>query len=103
MSLPPREAWIEIKAVGLPNGKEYGRFPHGKRGLKYQSGNAARRGHGSLPPREAWIEINMAFIACHTFTRSLPPREAWIEITKEHHNKKYHLSLPPREAWIEIS
>ena len=34
MSLPPREAWIEIGPKRCLTVKAFGRFPHGKRGLK---------------------------------------------------------------------
>ena len=34
MSLPPREAWIEISAATLEVISPLGRFPRGKRGLK---------------------------------------------------------------------
>ena len=57
MSLPPREAWIEI------------------------AGNSVTLNVSamSLPPREAWIEI-MTISIYATKEESLPPREAWIEI-----------------------
>ena len=56
-SLPPREAWIEIGHHLLAEGRSTGRFPHGKRGLKYPEREALREALVSLPPREAWIEI----------------------------------------------
>ena len=37
-SLPPREAWIEIRAKGKRGEREWGRFPRGKRGLKFLTG-----------------------------------------------------------------
>ena len=56
MSLPSREAWIEIRLA-----------------------DALHVDEGSLPPREAWIEIFPSGL--HTTPGwSLPPREAWIEI-----------------------
>ena len=56
MSLPPREAWIEM--------------------WRY-----ARQAHlaPSLPPREAWIEIK-SIVFPERPAGSLPPREAWIEM-----------------------
>ena len=57
VSLPPREAWIEILTTQ--------RNPYGLE---------------SLPPREAWIEMPCKFISWSALSMSLPPREAWIEI-----------------------
>ena len=58
LSLPPREAWIEITT--LPDGMYYEVT--------------------SLPPREAWIEIERNLVHIHLVQLSLPPREAWIEM-----------------------
>ena len=55
-SLPPRGAWIEIYAQGMP-----------------------RKFTRSLPPRGAWIEICGCFQKFRR-ARSLPPRGAWIEM-----------------------
>ena len=104
MSLPPREAWIEISGVyNLPACLFHGRFPRGKRGLKYSNNQPAPFEATSLPPREAWIEIGK-YDSKIFFKMSLPPREAWIEIFPCIRIKKSRRtgSLPPREAWIEI-
>ena len=64
-SLPPREAWIEIRLHG----------------------SGRKKPVTSLPPREAWIEILSAVGMLPKAELSLPPREAWIEIenyVKEH-------------------
>ena len=58
LSLPSREAWIEI--INLESRK-------GRRPL-------------SLPSREAWIEIIIKTALFSSEETSLPPREAWIEI-----------------------
>ena len=78
-SLPPREAWIEIKYRKLSSGLMIGRFPRGKRGLKSKLTWHRQVPHVSLPPREAWIEIQIPR-AQISRSVSLPPREAWIEI-----------------------
>ncbi len=58
---------------------EQGRFPQGKRGLKYWYFTNFPTVALSLPAREAWIEIPISTIlSC--FLKSLPAREAWIEI-----------------------
>ena len=77
-SLPPREAWIEIKLTKVLGKKDE-----------------------SLPPREAWIEISSRQM-CLRQSMSLPPREAWIEILSLRFFARLSSSLPPREAWIEI-
>ena len=59
MSLPPREAWIEIVRIADDGGVYGGRFPRGKRGLKFTVNEAAEIYGMSLPPREAWIEISV--------------------------------------------
>ena len=56
VSLPPREAWIEIGVVA-----------------------SFCVITTLLPPREAWIEISAARYLSPPVL-SLPPREAWIEI-----------------------
>ena len=44
LSLPPREAWIEILRQAFQLQKLYGRFPRGKRGLKWNTDlNADKR------------------------------------------------------------
>ena len=43
VSLPPREAWIEIMLHPEESGQPGGRFPHGKRGLKYAGPGFRRR------------------------------------------------------------
>ena len=57
LSLPPREAWIEITISSAMRLIAPGRFPHGKRGLKSKIVDISTAGKPSLPPREAWIEI----------------------------------------------
>ena len=78
-SLPSREAWIEILPyISIPD-VCLGRFPRGKRGLKFPCRSAFRRAHRSLPSREAWIEIHES-VGVRFSEGSLPSREAWIEI-----------------------
>ena len=79
-----------------------GRFPHGKRGLKYDFPAFELVLKLSLPPREAWIEIIASMTAAAQKTPSLPPREAWIEMHSATAFSQCPRSLPPREAWIEI-
>ena len=55
-SLPPREAWIEIVAVNVILAFNC-RFPRGKRGLKLHHRPRGQGHQKSLPPREAWIEM----------------------------------------------
>ena len=57
VSLPPREAWIEIYFSYSFLKRLIGRFPRGKRGLKCHLYGTAPAARESLPPREAWIEI----------------------------------------------
>ena len=82
MTLPPREAWIEIALSWRWWTNTTGRFPRGKRGLKFS----------------IYKLLVIVFV-------TLPPREAWIEITpgKRPASPPHGLTLPPREAWIEIS
>ena len=72
MSLPPREAWIEIPPFWWPSVKKM-----------------------SLPPREAWIEIHLSVSSSQDFA-SLPPREAWIEIHLGQGNRLQYPSRFPR-------
>ena len=80
MSLPSREAWIEIDGEELVASLHGGRFPRGKRGLK--------------------LNPSMLFVS---FPMSLPSREAWIEIGTQGPCDRPALSLSSREAWIEIN
>ena len=57
MSLPPREAWIEMLEPRPQTLLSVSRFPHGKRGLKLDGVKEDQIEKMSLPPREAWIEI----------------------------------------------
>ena len=57
MSLPSREAWIEIDGEELVASLHGGRFPRGKRGLKLNPSMLFVSFPMSLPSREAWIEI----------------------------------------------
>ena len=71
-SLPPREAWIEMKPYLthlLENGR---RFPHGKRGLKFPRHVHPPAGYASLPPREAWIEIPISTVAARVASVASP-------------------------------
>ena len=101
VSLPPREAWIEMLPELLFLPPPQGRFPRGKRGLKSGRSLALWGFLRSLPPREAWIEIR-CFLYFSRTLMSLPPREAWIEIIYRGRSPVRASSLPPREAWIEI-
>jgi len=57
VSLPAREAWIEMP-LGLSIRDLYcSRFPQGKRGLKSLMDAIHYIFYLSLPAREAWIEI----------------------------------------------
>ena len=60
-SFPPREAWIEITVDDVGEVLRKGRFPRGKRGLKYGIANVADLYNLSFPPREAWIEIGKGY------------------------------------------
>ena len=102
LSLPLREAWIEITGFQGLKRMLQGRFPCGKRGLKCRQTGARRFRKMSLPLREAWIEID-GTVTYIMLPRSLPLREAWIEIEFVKSKMKYAvMSLPLREAWIEI-
>ena len=57
MSLPSREAWIEILNYNQVGLRRPGRFPRGKRGLKFVNDDYWGDEEKSLPSREAWIEI----------------------------------------------
>ena len=59
MSLPLREAWIEMRMLAFQLRSRLGRFPCGKRGLKCHIGSKGLGLGRSLPLREAWIEINV--------------------------------------------
>ena len=59
LSLPPREAWIEIPLKIRKGSHIKSRFPRGKRGLKLNERKAYASLERSLPPREAWIEIRL--------------------------------------------
>ena len=66
MSLPPREAWIEIYLTILYLRIKLGRFPRGKRGLKLNRSNGYEKEIVSLPSREAWIEIYGSILVVST-------------------------------------
>ena len=59
VSLPSREAWIEIFVSPASLSVWQSRFPRGKRGLKSEEEGNSETTEGSLPSREAWIEILM--------------------------------------------
>ena len=57
LSLPSREAWIEISPAMRVMRPVLCRFPRGKRGLKFRVLPKEAPESWSLPSREAWIEI----------------------------------------------
>ena len=57
VSLPSREAWIEITWTKAGMLHRCCRFPRGKGGLKFLRDYGAVHRPGSLPSREAWIGI----------------------------------------------
>ena len=65
-SLPLREAWIEIITYLPVVSTSAGRFPCGKRGLKFIGFGIHHDVMQSLPLREAWIEIYTNFIKKET-------------------------------------
>ena len=100
-SLPSREAWIEmIKAMRLLASVKC-RFPRGKRGLKLQESYKIRRLKRRFPRGKRGLKFPGHDHKAQIFM-SLPSREAWIEISAFRSPLIHLLSLPSREAWIEI-
>ena len=103
MSLPSREAWIEIIPEPFPvTAPAQGRFPRGKRGLKYVLDLKYGKGVLGRFPRGKRGLKSPAAAKKTDRTMSLPSREAWIEIAGEKRESSSIVSLPSREAWIEI-
>ncbi len=79
-SLPSWEAWIEVGRKSLHAIVKIGRFPHGKRGLKYYNARQTVRHplrrfpHGKRGLKSLYVKYNVLRLL------SLPSWEAWIEV-----------------------
>ena len=103
LSLPSREAWIEIFLNHQKIVPPICRFPRGKRGLKFCVFLCAVPSLASLPSREAWIEMTMPTIITPSTSGRFPRGKRGLKLEEMYDLFEIKRSLPPREAWIEIS
>ena len=94
LSLPLREAWIEIGTSRPPWTSGRRRSPHGERGLKYVPASLSPWTGPSLPLRGAWIEIGSGMQSMTSRRSRSPYGERGLKCVVEVGVRLYHLVAP---------
>ena len=100
-SLPSREAWIEIDWYYLVRKEWIGRFPRGKRGLKYVYVDGVEQGDSRFPRGKRGLKYQAQYANVLRIGR-FPRGKRGLKSKKTSRHSLPFVSLPSREAWIEI-
>ena len=101
LSLPPREAWIEIPLKIRKGSHIKSRFPRGKRGLKLPVTLYTYIGTGRFPRGKRGLKSPKIDMKPDLLSR-FPRGKRGLKLNERKAYASLERSLPPREAWIEI-